>query len=480
METEHRFQAITADGDLELRGVSGIAERANGDLWLSTNSGIVRILGAEVERVIANPAYRVHYGLFDAADGLLGKPVQFHPGSTMVEGTDGQLWFLTSGGIARIDPEHLVRNTIPPTVLVRSVESGGRAYWSSGIKLPPGTKDLHIEFTATSLAAPERVRFRYKLEGYREGWQDAGTRREAFYTNMGPGDYRFRVIACNNDGVWNEAGATWDLSIAPAFYQTYGFRSLYVLAGSALLWLLVHLRLRQMTARMDLRYTERLAERTRIARDLHDTLLQSFQGLMLRLQVVDDLLPEGKAKAQLDQALERADQAIAEGRSAVYDLRSHVTGTNDLAQALRSLGEELATSNSATFHLAVEGTPKDLQPIIRDEIWRIGGEAIRNAFSHADAHHIEAGISYGKRSFQLRIRDDGKGIPPEVLKKGRCGHYGLNGIRERAKQVGGRLDILSRPGAGAEIELSVANSIAYRARERQPFWRFFRKEKDTA
>lgn len=229
-----------------------------------------------------------------------------------------------------------------------------------------------------------------------------------------------------------------------------------------------------MTARMDLRYTERLAERTRIARELHDTLLQSFQGLLLRLQGVDDLLTEGKAKAKLEQALQRADQAIAEGRGAVYDLRASGTVTNDLAQALRSLGDELANTDSVAFHLAVEGAPRDLQPIIRDEIYRIASEAIRNAFSHAEAHHIEAEISYGKRSLLLRIRDDGKGIPPEVLKEGRCGHYGLSGMRERAKQAGGNLAIWSRPGTGVEIEFSVAGSIAYRMRERQAIWRLFR------
>jgi signal transduction histidine kinase len=229
-------------------------------------------------------------------------------------------------------------------------------------------------------------------------------------------------------------------------------------------------------AAMNLRFEERLAERTRIARELHDTLLQSFQGLMLRLQVVDDLLPQGKAKEQLEQSLERADQAIAEGRSAVYDLRSSAITTNDLAQAMRALGEELATQDSTAFHLVVEGSMRDLHPIIRDELYRITREALRNAFSHAAAHHIETEITYGERTFRLRIRDDGQGIPPELLEAGRAGHYGLSGMRERAQQIGARFEIWSGAKAGTEIELSVAGSIAYRTSPGRPLFRLFRKK----
>jgi len=239
------------------------------------------------------------------------------------------------------------------------------------------------------------------------------------------------------------------------------FLALCVCTGCGLLWIAYVVRLRQVSAQIRGRLEERVAERTRIARELHDTLLQSFQGLMLRLQVVDDILPEGKAKHQLEQALERADQAIAEGRNAVYDLRRSATTANDLAQAVRALGEELATEHSATFRLLVEGASRDLNPILRDEVYRITREALRNAFGHAHAHKVETEIAYGDRAFRVRIRDDGEGIGPETLGQGRPGHYGLQGMRERAKQVGGELDIWSRPGAGTEIELTVARSIAY-------------------
>jgi signal transduction histidine kinase len=228
------------------------------------------------------------------------------------------------------------------------------------------------------------------------------------------------------------------------------------------------------------RLEERVSERTRLARDLHDTLLQSFQGLMLRLQVVNELMPESKVKEQLEQTLERADQALAEGRSAVYDLRSPAINPNELVQAVKALGHELATQGSAAFRLVVEGPARDLHPIIRDEIYRITREALRNAFSHARANHIEAEITYGERALQLRIRDDGNGIPPGVLAEGRPGHYGLSGMRERVKQIGGKLDIWSgsEAGAGTEIDVSVAGSIAYATATDRPLFRLFRKRKD--
>lgn len=469
---EDRFQAFNADGGLAFDGISGIVETARGDLWLNAISGIIRVPAVEISRAVENPKYLVRCERFDFADGLLGKAPQVRPLPTAVQTSDGQLWFLTTSGIVRIDPEHLTRNTIPPSVFVRSIDSGGKAYPATGVKLPVGTKSVHIEYTATSLSAPERVRFRYKLEGVDDVWQEAGTRREAFYTNLRPRQYRFRVIACNNDGIWNEAGAVWDLSIAPAFYQADWFRPLAAFAFALMVWGVYQLRVRQLTARLNLRHAERLAERTRIARELHDTLLQSFQGLMLRFLVVDEMLPPGKAKETLGSALERADQAIVEGRDAVHDLRMSTIATNELAQAVRTLGDELASQDSATFRLTVEGSPRDLYPILRDDVYRIAGEALRNAFLHARAQRIEAEITYAERQFRLRIRDDGNGIAPEILQEGRAGHYGLPGIRERATEIGGKLNIRSGAGSGTEIDLSIPGSIAY---ETSPGGRWFRQ-----
>jgi signal transduction histidine kinase len=225
---------------------------------------------------------------------------------------------------------------------------------------------------------------------------------------------------------------------------------------------------------LELRLEERVSERTRIARALHDTLLQSFQGLMLQLQVVDNLLPPGRAKEKFEQTLERADQAIAEGRDAVSDLRSSATA-NDLSEAVRTLCNELATPDSAAFELTVEGPSRNLHPIIRDEVYRISREALRNAFSHARAQHIEAELIYAERVFRIRIRDDGKGIEPALLEEGRPGHYGLPGMRERARQIGAEFTIWSGVGTGTEIEVSIPGSIAYRGWPRPRFRRSRKK-----
>jgi len=226
-------------------------------------------------------------------------------------------------------------------------------------------------------------------------------------------------------------------------------------------------RVRKLTeAQLTLRFEERLAERTRIARELHDTLLQSFQGLMLHFQAVNDVLPAGKPKEALEKALDRADQAIIEGRNAIQNLRSSTTVTNELGQAMAALGEEFGgsrdgNSGSPTLRVSMEGTPRELHPILRDDIYRIAREALRNAFLHAQANKIEADITYGARLLRLRIRDDGKGIDPKLLDVGRDGHWGLRGMRERAEHIGARLDIWSEAGAGTEVELRVPGSIAY-------------------
>ena len=283
-------------------------------------------------------------------------------------------------------------------------------------------------------------------------------------------------MACNNGGVWNEAGASFDFSIGPTYYQTTWFKIACSAAFLTVLWGLYRIRLYQIAREFNVRLDERVGERTRLARDLHDTLLQSFQGLMLRLQVVDELLPPGRAKEQLEQTLERADQAIVEGRNAVHDLRSSTTITNDLAQAVRAVADELTTEGSPTFRLVVEGPVRDLHPILRDEVYRIAREGLRNSFAHAQAHHIEAEISYSDRLFRLRIRDDGCGIPAEVLEAGRSGHYGLSGIRERARQIGARLNIWSGTGTGTEIDLSVPGAIAYGESPGRPRFQLFRKK----
>jgi len=245
---------------------------------------------------------------------------------------------------------------------------------------------------------------------------------------------------------------------------------------------LYSLRVRRLAYQLNLRFNARLDERTRIARDLHDTLLQSFQGVVFRFQAVRNMLPRRPEEAMqaLDGALERTDQAIAEGRDAIQGLRASTMATNELPQAVKALGDEMASqdsaSNSARFHVVVEGPPQDLHPILRDEVYAIARDAVRNAFRHAEARNIEAEIRYSGSLLQLRVRDDGNGIDPGVVAEGRAGHYGVPGMRERAKRIGGKLDVWTGTGAGTEIELSIPGSIAYGTSPGRTVLGLFRKK----
>jgi len=437
---------------------------ASNELWLSEHEGIVRITAEGMQRWEKNQATPVDYTVFNRADGMRSAECTSPGmGPHITTTPDGRLWVATEQGLAMIDLPRLPRDAGKPTVYLRDTVVGRKSQPPGGqLVLPPGTSHVELAFDPVELSAPHRIRLQYKLDGVDDGWLDAPPSHVATYSGMPPGPHTFHVRSTNRDGVWDLAGMTYQVMQQPFVYQTPWFQALGVAAFLGMLGGLYWYRMRQIGNEFNVRLEERVTERTRIARELHDTLLQSFQGLMLRLQVVDELLPEGKAKNQLEQTLQRADQAIAEGRTAVYDLRSSTTTTNDLAEAVKALGEELATPDSAAFRLEVIGASRDLHPIIRDEIYRIVREALRNAFGHAEARHIETELTYGERTLRVLVRDDGKGIPAEFLEEGRRGHYGLCGMRERAQQIGGKLEIWSRPGAGTEIELNIAASTAYR------------------
>jgi ligand-binding sensor domain-containing protein/signal transduction histidine kinase len=477
-----RISTLTSRSGLPCDTVYWLMEDDAHSFWLYTACGLVRIARPEMDAwAVAvdndrNSDRTIQPTVFDSSDGVRSRSEPGGYSPLVTKSSDGRIWFLPGDGVSVIDPRHLPFNKLPPPVHVEQVTVDRKTYWqnsfgdpsSSPPRLPPLVRDLEIDYTALSFVAPEKNRFRVKLEGWDRDWQDVGNRRQAFYNNLSPGNYRFRVVASNNSGVWNEAGTFLDFSIAPAYYQTTWFRFSCVMAFMAMLWGLYRLRLRQMAQQFNVRMEERLGERTRIARDLHDTLLQSFHGLLLRFQTAHDLLLTRPAEARktLESAIDQAAQAITEGRDAVQGLRSSTVETNDLAEAVRTLGEELATDeteqNPAFCHVAVEGTPRNLHPILRDEVYRIAGEAMRNAFSHAQARRIEVEIRYDERQFRLRVRDDGKGIDPKVLSgDGRAGHFGLPGMRERAGLVGGKVTVWSERDSGTEVELTIPASKAY-------------------
>ena len=454
----------------------------SGEWWLADHFGIVRTTAQSMERWEQDPGMQVDFATYSRADGMRSAEcTDAGMGPHLASTADGRLWVATVQGLAMIDLARLPRTVDKPTVYLRDTVVGRQSQRPADrLVLLAGTSHLELAFDPVELAAPHRIRMQYKLDGVDDGWLDAPANHVATYSGIPPGVHTFHVRATNRDGVWDLAGITYPVLQQPFVYQTAWFRALGAAAFLGMLGGLYWYRMRQLAREFNVRLEERVTERTRIARELHDTLLQSFQGLMLRLQVVDDLLPEGKAKAHLEQTLQPANQAIAEGRTAVYDLRSSTTITNDLAEAVRALGAELKTDDSPAFRLEVAGVSSDLHPIIRDEICRIAREALRNASKHSGARQIEAEITYGDRSLSLHIRDDGKGIQAEILEEGRRGHYGLCGMRERARQIGGKFEIWSRPGAGAEVELSIASAIAYRTPARRSLLKLLRKKQAEA
>jgi signal transduction histidine kinase/ligand-binding sensor domain-containing protein len=480
---EHgRFHNIVAvDGDW-LRGIAGIVETANGDLWLNGLSGVFHIGRAELAEAIENSTYQVKGEHLGARDGLPGVAEQLRPLGSAIEGSDGRLWFAETSGLVWLDPNRSAVKVLPlpPPITIQTVAADDKNYETdSSLTLPAHTSSVQINYAAVSLSEPEAIRFRYKLQqigglsltipervkfryrlkGLDQGWVDAGVRRQAFFTNLAPGRYAFEVLACNNDGMWTSTTAVWRFVILPAYYQTLWFKAALWTTAIMLLWLFYLYRLRQISAEIRSRLNERQRERERIARELHDTLLQGFQGLVLRFQAILNRIPEDDPlRASVRNALLRADEVLIEGRDRVREIRSEPS--RDLPNLLGSFGHSQA-SESTSFQLFLVGTVVALKPLICNEVYPIACEALTNAFRHASASQIEAELIYDRAQFNLRIRDNGTGIDEQTVSGGRLGHWGLQGMRERANLSGGKLSIWSRPGAGTEVELLIPGKLAY-------------------
>jgi signal transduction histidine kinase/ligand-binding sensor domain-containing protein len=468
---------MTTSNGLPCDTIHWSVEDDDRSLWLYTACGLVRIARTELDVWIADPTHRIDTTLFDAADGVMlhsVAPSSFGP--PFAKSTDGKLWLLIAQGVEAVDPRHLVFNKLPPPVHIEQIIADHKTYWQnlpdatlSSVRLPARTRDLQIGYTALSLTSPEKVHFKYKLEGQDVDWREVINDREVQYSNLAPGTYRFRVIASNNSGVWNEQGDTLEFSVDPAYYQTNWFRALCAVAVLTLLWGLYQVRVRQLHHEFDVRMEARVGERTRIARELHDTLLQSFHGLLFRFQAARNMLPNRPQEAtqELDTALTRAEQALDEGRRSIQELRPRQTAEIALDQVLSTTGQELATSHrngegSPRFEVILEGERRALVPLVQDEIIRMARELLRNAFQHARAQRIEAEIRYGTDVFRLIVRDDGKGIDPQILKDGgRAGHWGMTGVHERARGIGATLEFWSEAGAGTEVRLTLPALVAY-------------------
>ena len=442
-------------------------------VWVNMPCGLVRIARDELNSWVdavakdkdAKPT--IQLTVFDISEGARGRT---SPGyqPQVTKSADGKLWFTGYDGVGVIDPKHLPFNKLPPPVQVAQITADHKVYDTSAgasghLRLPPLIRDLEIDYTALSLVVPERVQFRYKLEGWEDDWQEAGNRRQAFYTNLRPGQYRFRVAACNNSGVWNEAGAAFDFSIAPAYYQTRWFQFLCVLGAILVGWELYRLRVRRVVGAISARFDERLAERARVARELHDTLLQTVMGSKY---VVDGvLLDPSNDPLRMRRALEKLsgslDLATHEARNAVNTLRASTVQKNDLAEALREAIEDCRRDPSMEASLYLSGDAKDMHPVVREEVYRIGLEAVRNACKHSQTARLEVSLSYG-RDLTLCVSDIGIGIDPRVVDKGKEGHVGLHSMRERAARIGGKLTMVSSQASGTKITVVVPGNHIFR------------------
>lgn len=447
--------------------VSCIFEDGFGELWMGTSEGLSRL--DRERRTFRN---------YSLADGLPGR--DFTGWSACFRGASGEMFFGGFAGAVAFHPQNVRDLDFAPPVVLTGFQLAGAAVTAgrgsplsrvidhtNALALSHRQDSFSVEFAALGFRSPSTNRYRYRLAGLEHAWNEVGSdRRFASYTTLPAGRYRFQVQGATSRGPWGEPGVEVAIEIRPPWWETWWFRSLLLLLALAAIGGAYLMRVRQIARRFDIRIEERVNERTRIARELHDSLLQSFQGLIYRLQAVHTLLPERvpEATALLEKALDQSDRAIAEGRAAVHDLRSNVPVASDFSDALAALGQELAADgpSPATFRVVVEGEARRVAPLVRDDVYRIAREALRNAAQHSRGSHIEAELHYGEKALILRIRDDGVGIDTNVVRGAqREGHWGLQGMRERAEIFGARLDVWSEIDAGTEIELSIPAAIAY-------------------
>ncbi|GFE81193.1 histidine kinase [Steroidobacter agaridevorans] len=432
------------------------------DLWLSLECGFVRITKGELAAWRQEPSRRVALRWFDALDGATPTRAPFMSESAMSK--DGRLWFPSLNGTHVIDPSRLKEPAAAPPVHIEAIVADRKQYSvRSRPVFPALTRDIEIDYTAPSLALPQKLTFRYRLGGYEEHWQEVGTRRQAFYNDLAPGRYTFHVTACNHDAVCNEQGASFGFEVLPTFYQTAWFIVLAILASVLLLWAVLAIRVRQVATRIRSRLEASLEERERIARELHDTFLQSVQGLMLKFQGAMEKIPTGEpARDLMEQALDRADVVLVEGRKRVTALRHSTRAQRDFTAAIRQLVAHVSEDTVVDVRLTVEGQSRGLHPVVAEEAERILSEGLTNALRHANAHTIQIEILYSRRELTVRLVDDGRGFDESVLQAAPAdGHWGLAGMRERARKIQAQFEIASRPDAGTSIELRVPANIAY-------------------
>lgn len=452
-----------------LQGTSGILQDGGGNLWLNAGAGVLRLSSKEVALVLQDPTHLAKIDVFDENDGLVGQPTQFKRGPSAMSDAHGTLWFSMGGDVVSLDPSKLAEGRTSPKVLIESVLINGspalRAPGRPGAVLYTDTTHLHdleINFIGINLSAPERVYYRYKLVPEDRDWQEAGKRRQAFYTRLSPGSYQFQVSASNGED-WSDLAVPLRIEVRPAFYQTWWFKALVLALTLFVSWLMLRARVRFVAEQVHARLSERVAERERVARELHDTLLQGFQGLMMRFHLATQSIPEGQpARAEMEGALDSADSLLVESRDRIRDLRYEAIEAVSLSDALTALGDDFAVPHNWKLDVLTRGTAVALNPITYQDIYAISKEGLVNAFRHSKASLIRVEVSFEPHRLRIEITDNGVGIDPEVLNdRKRSDHWGLAGMQERADNLGADLKLSALPQGGTYVRLVIPGTMAF-------------------
>ncbi len=433
-------------------GILGIVEDANGELWLSSNNGIVRANKNELKSAAVGRTTTATAIWYGTSDGLRINECSSGGHPEVWKGHDGTLWFSTVKGLAALYPDAAHLNRVIPPVVIESVTVDDRTLSPSELnEVKPGHSRFSFTYAGLSFAAPQKVVYRYKLDGFDKDWIDAGTQRTAYYTNIPPGRYRFRVLARNNDGFWNDAGGAVGFRLEPHFYQTIWFYVLIAIALAGASYFVYAWRV----AEVEARFRAVLQERNRIAREIHDTLAQGYVAVSMQLEIVSRALSSSteSAREHLDQARVLVRESLLEARQSIWQLRSQGSESGDLASRLSKAAQQAIGSNPVKLILEVHGTYRPLPQAVEDELLRIGQEAVMNAIRHADPAHINIDLKYTTKKLNMTIADDGRGFAMGSYSTGPNGHFGLQGMHERAKQIKAGLVVDSAVGKGTRISV---------------------------
>ncbi|MEX1827212.1 two-component regulator propeller domain-containing protein [Luteibacter sp. CQ10] len=457
-----RVERITTSPAGVLEGATGIGTRSDDTIWVNAESGIAWLAHADIQRALRDGSRHVDVNLLTADDGVTDGVQTVRPLPTLAATRDGTLWFARAESLLRLDAGRLPPMPSPPATVIRSVSSVNQNFPLDDIRLDPAHRDFIVRYAAIAPGRPSGVRFRYRMDPGMTIWTSLDRQRELRYTQMHPGEYHLTVEASYDGRRWGRP-AEAVLTVVPTFFEGPWFKLLCGMIVALAIWLAHRLRVRGLTRQLRVRLRERYEERERIARELHDTLLQGAQGLVLRFQAIVDRLPDTDGgKHSLEQAIDRAERLIVEGRDRVQDLREHMPYAGTLADRLRRYGDDLENLG-VQIVTQTRGTPRALDPLAEDELYYIGREALLNVQRHADARSVTIEMIFTSRLFTLVIRDDGKGIDPRsTMGNDGSRHWGLTGIRERARRIGGQADI--HPGAdkGTELRIGIPSSRAYR------------------